>query len=84
MKPKSRYYTLLLLMLLVVSGGCDMKPIDRKTSGTTYVKPSIDRRGRYRKGHVRNSVSLKRNAYKSQAKSRYYYQTRGKYRRKKS
>lgn len=49
-----------------------------------YVKPSIDSRGRFRKGHVRMPVSLKKNVMKSQNRSRYYYQTRGKYRRKKS
>ena len=48
-----------------------------------YVKPSIDSRGRYRKGHVRMPVSTRKNAIKSQNRSRYYYQTRGKYRRKK-
>ena len=61
---------------------------DNGDSGTgrqaVYVKPSIDSRGRFRKGHVRMPVSLKKNAMKSQNRSRYYYQTRGKYRRKKS
>ena len=55
----------------------------KSKSGYSYVKPSIDSRGRYRKGHVRKSVSTSKNAYRNQAKSRYYYQTRGKYRRKK-
>jgi hypothetical protein len=52
-------------------------------SGWVYVKPSVDYKGKYRKGHVRRSVSTKKDAYKSRARSRYYYQTRGKYRRKK-
>jgi hypothetical protein len=47
------------------------------------VKPSVDYKGKYRRGHVRRSVSTKKDAYKSRARSRYYYQTRGKYRRKK-
>lgn len=49
---------------------------------STYVKPSIDYKGRYRKGHVRMPSSTKKDAIKNQNKSRYYYQTRGKYRRK--
>ena len=61
--------------------------IDSGDSGTgrkaVYVKPSIDSRGRYRKGHVRRSVSTNKNAIKNQNRSRYYYQTRGKYRRRK-
>jgi hypothetical protein len=48
-----------------------------------YVKPSIDYKGKFRKGHVRMPVSTKKNAIKNQNRSRYYYQTRGKYRRKK-
>ncbi len=52
-------------------------------AGATYVKPFVDRRGRYHKGHVRRSVSTSKHALKNQARSRYYYHTRGKYRRSK-
>ena len=52
-------------------------------AGLTYVKPFVDRRGRYHKGHVRKSVSTSKHALKNQARSRYYYHTRGKYRRSK-
>ena len=51
--------------------------------GPVYVKPSVDYKGKYRKGHLRMPVSTKKDAVKSQSRSRYYYQTRGKYRRKK-
>lgn len=47
-----------------------------------YVKPSVDKNGRVRKGYVRMPVSTKKNAVKNQNKSKYYYQTKGKYRRK--
>jgi hypothetical protein len=50
--------------------------------GAVYVKPSVDYRGRYRRGHVRMPVSTKKDALKRQNRSRYYYHTRGKYRRK--
>jgi hypothetical protein len=60
---------------------CDFKKSD--SAGGTYVKPSIDYKGRMRKGYVRRKVSTDKNAIKNQNRSRYYYQTRGKYRRKK-
>jgi hypothetical protein len=54
---------------------------DDVTNGT-YVNPSIDYKGKFRKGYVRKSVSTNKNAVKSQNKSKYYYKTRGKCRRK--
>jgi hypothetical protein len=50
--------------------------------GSVYVKPSVDYRGRYRRGHVRMPVSTRKDALKRRNNSRYYYHTRGKYRRK--
>jgi hypothetical protein len=52
-------------------------------NGATYVQPSIDKRGRFKKGHVRMPSSTKKDAIKNRNRSRYYYETRGKYRRKK-
>jgi hypothetical protein len=52
------------------------------SKGGTYVKPSVDYKGKYRRGHVRKSVSISKNAIKNRNRSRYYYQTRGKYKRK--
>jgi hypothetical protein len=79
---KTSYSFIAIICISLASCG------DNGESGTgrqaVYVKPSIDSRGRFRKGHVRMPVSLKKNAMKSQNRSRYYYQTRGKYRRKKS
>ena len=74
------------ILLLFVSGtsifiGCDFKKSEN--AGGTYVKPSIDYKGRMRKGYVRKKVSTNKNAIKNQNRSRYYYHTRGKYRRKK-
>jgi hypothetical protein len=67
---------LITLQLSSCSGNVD------EGSSATYVKPSVDKNGRFRKAHVRKSVSTKKNAVKSQNHSRYYYHTRGKYRRK--
>jgi hypothetical protein len=73
--------TLLACCALLLIGACDMKPSEKGTA--TYVKPSVDRRGRFRKGHIRFKTSAKKDAIKSQNRSRYYYHTRGKYRSKK-
>jgi hypothetical protein len=61
---------------------CDLKPKTERAKRPVYVSPSVDSRGRVRKGHVRMPVSSNKNAVRNQGKSRYYYETRGKYRRK--
>jgi hypothetical protein len=79
----------LVNLLFIVSFGvltfsipsCDFKKSDK--SGGAYVKPTFRRTGKFRKGHVRKNVSTDKNTIKNQNRSRYYYQTRGKYRRKK-
>lgn len=72
----------LALVLFTICTSCNSEGgYDENSSGAVYVKPSVDYRGRYRKGHVRFKTSTKKDAYKSQARSRYYYKTRGKYRK---
>ena len=78
---KTIYISLSFLMLFVMS--CDIKEKRVKTKGAVYIKPTVDRRGRFRKGHIRMPVSTNKNAIKNQNRSRYYYKTRGKYRKKK-
>ena len=81
-------FSSLVQLILVFSIGfigltvpsCDLKRSD--SAGGTYVKPTITRTGKFRKGYVRKSVSTNKNAIRNQNRSRYYYQTRGKYRRK--
>ena len=75
------------LLFLVLFGflafsipSCDFKKSDK--AGGSYVKPSVNYKGQTRKGYVRRKVSTDKNAIKNQNRSRYYYQTRGKYRRK--
>ena len=69
-----------IFILLVACGNGSDSGRGRKP---VYVKPSVDYKGKYRKGHLSMPVSTKKDAIKSQNRSRYYYQTRGKYRRKK-
>jgi len=63
---------------LITIQSCDIRKSE--SAGGTYVKPSVNYKGQVRKGYVRRKVSLKKNAIKSQNRSRYYYHTRGKYR----
>lgn len=79
---KLPYFFIALVCISLAS--CDNNGDSGTGRKAVYVKPSIDSRGRFRKGHVRMPVSVKKNSIKSQNRSRYYYQTRGKYRRKKS
>ncbi len=72
-------FCLSCFLLLIPS--CDTKKSD--DSNRSYVKPSVNYKGQMRKGHVRKKVSTDKNAMKNQNRSRYYYETRGKYRRKK-
>ena len=68
-----------LVLTFVTVQSCDIRKSD--SAGGTYVKPSVNYKGQVRKGCVRRKVSLKKNAIKSQNRSRYYYHTRGKYHR---
>lgn len=73
----------IIAMICVSLASCSNNGDSETGRKAVYVKPSIDYKGKFRKGHYRSAVSTKKNAIKSQSRSRYYYQTRGKYRRKK-
>lgn len=77
---KNRINILLFFFILFGIISCDGE--DTGGRKPVYVKPSVDKNGRVRKGHMRMPVSTKKNAMKSQNKSKYYYNTRGKYRTK--
>ncbi|MFM6935888.1 MAG: hypothetical protein ACKOXP_10620 [Flavobacteriales bacterium] len=68
-----------IIGFLVGFSSCDMRSTD--DSNYEYVSPSLTRTGKVRKAYVRRKVSYSPSAYKSRARSRYYYHTRGKYRR---
>jgi len=72
-----RILFLVLINFFITS--CDLQ----ETGGSsTYVKPSVDKNGRMRKGYVRKSVSTSKGAVKNQNRSKYYYHTRKKQRSK--
>jgi hypothetical protein len=59
----------------------DSSPIKRHRR-TTSVHSSINYKGQFRKAHYRPAVSTHKNAIRNRARSSYYYQSKGKYRRK--
>ena len=71
-----------LILLSVGITGCDIKVKEVKPRKATYVSPSINYKGQFRHGYVRKSVSTNPNALRNQTRSKYYYKTKGKYRRK--
>ncbi len=83
---KSKYFLKSILIFSILNiyvlPSCDFKKSDK--AGGVYMKPSITRTGKFRKGHVRKNVSTDKNAIKNQNRSRYYYHTRGKYLQKKN
>lgn len=78
---KLRYFLIACSFFLLAA--CENSNDKGKGKKPVYVSPSIDKNGRFRKGHVRKPISTHKNAIKNQNRSRYYYHTRGKYRRKK-
>lgn len=67
--------------IFVLLSACNNSKDSGGSKKPVYIKPSIDYKGRFRKGHVRMPVSTSKDAIKNQNRSKYYYRTRGKYRR---
>ena len=75
----NKYFFLFVFLFLI---GCSDTQEVKSSLKSSYVPPSINYKGQFRKGYVRKSVSLNPNAIRNQTRSKYYYQTKGKYRRK--
>lgn len=73
---------LLKFGFILLIGCTDTQEVNRPKK-STYILPTITYKGQFRKGYVRKSVSTNPNAIRNQSKSKYYYETRGKYMRKK-
>jgi hypothetical protein len=69
--------------ILVGLFSVDSTPIKRHRRSTS-VHSSINYKGQFRKAHYRPAISMKKHAVRNKTRSKYYYQTRGKYRRKKN
>ena len=66
LRSSSKLFFLLIFVgcsQLLVLTSCDFKKSD--DAGGTYVKPSIDYKGKMRKGYVRKKVSTDKNAIKN-------------------
>lgn len=50
-----------------------------RSKDAVYVKSSIDYKGKFHKGYVRFPVSTSKNTMVKNSKSKYYYETKGKY-----
>ena len=78
-----RLHYLVIFCFLLLLSACGNSSDSSTGKKPVYIKPSIDYKGKFRKGYVRMPVNTKKNAIKNQNRSKYYYETRGKYRRKK-
>lgn len=50
-----------------------------RSKDAVYVKSNIDYKGKFHKGYVRFPVSTSKNTMVKNSKSKYYYETKGKY-----
>ena len=69
--------------ILVGLFSVDSTPI-KKQRRPTSVRSSMNYKGQFRSTHYRPAVSMNKHAIRNKTRSKYYYQTRGKYRRKKN
>ncbi len=76
----TRVLIFILALLLI---GCSDNQETIRPKKSYYVPPSVNYKGQFRRGYFRKPVSTKASAIRNQARSRYYYKTRGKYRRSK-
>ena len=81
LKINSMFKYIFIFGFIFLIGCSDTQGVKRPLK-STYVSPSINYKGQFRKGYVRKSVSTNPNAIRNQSKSRYYYKTKGKYMRK--
>lgn len=72
--------TVFIIILLTACSNDNNSDTGKKQ---VYVSPYIDYKGNFHNGHLRMPLSTNKNAIKNENRSRYYYQTIGKYRRKK-
>jgi hypothetical protein len=63
----------LLIFGFIFLIGCSDTQEAKRPLKSSYVQPSINYKGQFRKGYVRKSVSTNPKAIRNQSKSRYYY-----------
>ena len=72
-----------LFFLTLIIFGCNTESeTSEKKKNPTLVSPTIDKYGHFRKCYVRMPYSTDKNALMNRNRSKYYYNTRGKYNKK--
>ena len=71
-----------LKLLSVSIAGFNIKEKEVKPKKATYVSPFINFKRQFRSNYLRKSVSTNANASRNQTRSKYFFQTKGKYCRK--
>lgn len=74
-------FKLLFTICAIFLLGCSDNQETSRPKKSYYVPPSVNYKGQFRKGYIRKPVSTKASAIRNQARSKYYYKTRGKYRK---
>jgi hypothetical protein len=69
---RMKLHTLVFIFIFVPLVACGNSSDSGRGRKPVYVKPSVDYKGKYRKGNLRMPVSTKKDAIKSQNRSRYY------------
>ena len=85
MKSNNGFLGFLIIVgffILVSLFSVDSTPIKRHKRSTS-VRSSLNYKGQFLPSHYRPAVSTNKHAVRNKTRSKYYYQTRGKYRRKK-
>lgn len=74
---------ILIFLFTILLIGCSDNQETSRPKKSYYVPSSVNYKGQFRRGYVRKPVSTKASEIRNQARSKYYYKTKGKYRRKK-
>jgi hypothetical protein len=74
---------LLISIFALLLLGCSDNQETNRPKKSYYIPPSVNYKGQFRRGYIRKPVNTKASAIRNQARSKYYYKTRGKYRRSK-
>ena len=84
MKSNALFGFLIIAGFFILVGlfSVDSTPIKRHRRSTS-ANTSMNYKGQFRKAHYRPAVSTNKNSIRNHTRSRYNYQTKGKYRRKK-
>lgn len=82
----SAVLTNIIFIITLTLIGCESSSSNdtsHRPKEVVYVNSSIDYKGKFRKGYVKYPVSSSKNTIVKNSKSKYYYETKGKYKKSK-